>query len=221
MSIQKTLKRGFTLIELLVVIGIMLLIMAIALPGVSQFMATRVYNQAAQIVQEGFIKARSRAITQRDLHYVVIITGAGSNVSIDQPSGGTRSYGPSGADEIVDVGTVTVVDSGEKEDNVARQMRVAENLALPDQCRFHKGYNNFYVKFFYDGSCAIVRASPSDRKTHNMYVEEPTPDKDKFDLIILGPEEDEDAPTVAGAYRRLYFDIIQGSGQLKHRIHPK
>lgn len=209
--------RGFTLIELLVVIGIMLIIMSIALPGVSQFMASRIYNQSAQIVQTAFMRARSRAITQRTLHYVLVFTNASPKITLPKPSGGTKDF-------TAEAGTLLVVDSREKDDVVARHLQIVgqDPLTLPEQTRFHAGFPNFHVVFYYDGSCAIQ--GKVDAPSSNLFVTDIPASVSgfttAFDMVITGPEEDFPI-TETAPHRRVYFDIIQGTGALKFRVYPK
>lgn len=54
--------RGFTLIELLVAVGLMAVLMALAVPGLSQFLAKRSVESVASAIATDYRFARSEAI---------------------------------------------------------------------------------------------------------------------------------------------------------------
>ena len=97
-------------------------------------------------------------------------------------------------------------------------------MPLPEQVSFDPsfatgGNPGFYVQFFYDGSCIIKDKSPQDASSGGYYSPEPfkkTPYISNFDLVIR-----KEGDTGTGERRRLYFDIIQGTGQIKFRLYPK
>ncbi len=216
-------RAGFTLIELLVVIGIMLLIMAIALPGVSQFLQGKIYNQAAQVVHSAFMRARSNAITQRELHYVLIYAIDGT-LTLPRPSGGTKAM-------IGTANTLKVIDSQEKQGVAAKELtETGDTLVLPANTKIDtryaaSGLPGFFVEFNYDGSCSIQGKSPQDTVSTNLLITDiaataSKPLSSAFDLIIIGPEEDLPVSDTA-TFRRVYFDIVQGTGQLRFRVQPR
>lgn len=67
---------GFTLIELMVVIVIMTLLAGIAIPTMGDFLRKRRLRSGGDQVQTGFLKARSRAIAQRERQYLIFFTQA-------------------------------------------------------------------------------------------------------------------------------------------------
>lgn len=64
-------RRGFTLLELMVVVGIIMLMTALAIPGIKKFMDGQRLQQSGRIIQSAFNEARRAAITQRERNYLV------------------------------------------------------------------------------------------------------------------------------------------------------
>jgi type II secretory pathway pseudopilin PulG len=76
-------ERGFTLIEIMVVIGVMMLVMAIAMPAMLKAMNKEGMRKAASDIMEGCSFARDMAILQ-DHPMEMVIRSADGSISVDR-----------------------------------------------------------------------------------------------------------------------------------------
>jgi prepilin-type N-terminal cleavage/methylation domain-containing protein len=83
-------RRGFTLIELMVVLGIIMLMMALAIPAIKKFSDGQRLSQSGRILQSAFNEARRAAITQREKQYLIFYRDVPEGV--DEVRYGVRRY---------------------------------------------------------------------------------------------------------------------------------
>ena len=69
-------RGGFTLIELLVVMAIVVVMTAITIPAMTQFLKGRKLDDSGRIIQSAFNEARRAAITTRKDHFLIIFREA-------------------------------------------------------------------------------------------------------------------------------------------------
>jgi len=68
-------QRGFTLTELIIVLSIMVIVVAIALPSMGQYMRHSRLKEAARMVENDFEQARTAARTRQERNVVAQISG--------------------------------------------------------------------------------------------------------------------------------------------------
>lgn len=69
-------RGGFTLIEMLVVMAIIVVMTAITIPAMTQFLKGRKLDDSGRIIQSAFNEARRAAITTRKDHFLIIFREA-------------------------------------------------------------------------------------------------------------------------------------------------
>lgn len=175
---KKNTRKGFTLIEILVVLMIMLGLMAIIAGDVSQMMAGNDLGQGKSVLQDAFIKARSRAVTlektvgvymsfrtfedQPEAKLWVVVGGVKDNDLANSPTEGELLD----ENDFYDFKTSTTVSKDDSILPISYKLPFSLYLhGIQENATDNQGKGKFvrwYAVFSPDGSCQMIRPDGDD-----------------------------------------------------------
>lgn len=156
-------KSGFTLIELMVVIVIIIIMAGIAIPTVLDFMRSRRLKGAGNQIQAACMRARSRAIAQRERQYLIFyVQNDATSTRYDTPDSSPEDWDtpqptplPTPPEWDEPSGRPNSIHAWDSNDNagVAREKTEEDPIMyLPEFTRLTTPATNFGLTFRADGT---------------------------------------------------------------------
>ena len=187
-------RKGFTLVELIVVISIIVVIAGMTIPTVSGFMRQQRLKSAVSLIQMACMRAKHRAISQRERQYMVFFVKNQSYTLQDVVSGSTNKTKKG------DLNTIYCYDSNES--TTKRIDQVEQALQLPEFISYDTSKNtkDFQLTFYSDGTVLFI---PSDVNKSN----DPSTSNDT-DIVFKQ----------TGFHLNCYIDIVPNTSGIRFSI---